>query len=67
MKYPAEELKLGLQGGPLKEYQKILTFSTINWEHANKIFFSLSKRYIDKLCRILVIVKKVSTNTNCVL
>lgn len=28
MKYPAEELKLGLQGGPPKEYQKILiTFS----------------------------------------
>ena len=41
MKYRAEELKLGLQGGPPKEYQKILTFSTIYWEHANKIFFSL--------------------------
>ena len=38
MKYPAEELKLGLQGGPPKEYQKILTFSTIYWEHADKIF-----------------------------
>ena len=52
MKYPVEELKLSLQGGLPKEYQKILLKLFYHWEHANKIFFSLSKRYIDKLCRI---------------
>lgn len=53
MKYPVEELKLSLQGGLPKEYQKILLKLFYHWEHANKIFFSLSKRYINKLCRII--------------